>query len=513
MGRLTRLLSGESMLAADMSAGVADPWDDVWYERHGAMSIAGMPVSAEGAMRLSAVWAAVRILTEGIASLPCIVYQRLENDGKKRAPGHPLYELLRWQPNSWQTAMEFWEMMMGHVVLRGNAYAQIIPGKRGAVDQLIPRHPDRIRIETIETPDGPKLRYIWSPPKGQPITLTQDEVFHLRGLTSDGVVGLSVIEHATNSLGLSLAAERYGSKFFSQGATVAAVVEHPKTLTGEAAVKNLKWSIDEQVKNPHGVLVLEQGMTWKQIGMKAEEAQLIATMEFGIEEVARWFNVPLHLLRSNKQAQTYASIEMFDLELVIHTFRPWAVRFEQAIRRDLITGFETYFAEFLMDALMRGDSAARAAYYNSGIMTGWLTRNEARVKENLNPIDGLEEPLVPLNMAVHGQEPPEVVPSRQQNRASALAYSAAERVLRRELGAVQKAVKACAGDGAKYSTWAVTFYQEHAGYVAEAMAISPLVAGQYCASRQPGSYLRTEITDADRDALVAIALQDESRAA
>jgi hypothetical protein len=198
---------------------------------------------------------------------------------------------------------------------------------------------------------------------------------------------------------------------------------------------------------------------------------------------------------------------------VIHTFRPWAVRFEQAIRRDLITGFETYFAEFLMDALMRGDSAARAAYYNSGIMTGWLTRNEARVKENLNPIDGLEEPLVPLNMAVHGQEPPEVVPTRQQNRASALAYSAAERVLRRELGAVQKAVKTCAGDGAKYSTWAVTFYQEHAGVVAEAMAISPLVAGQYCASRQPGSYLRTEITDADRDALVAIALQEESRAA
>jgi HK97 family phage portal protein len=512
MGLLTRVLSGESMHAY-ASGGVPEPFDDVWYERHGAMSIAGIPVSPEGAMRLSAVWAAVRILTEGIASLPCIVYQRLDNDGKKRAPGHPLYELLRWQPNSWQTAMEFWEMMMGHVVLRGNAYAQIVPGKRGSVDQLIPRHPDRIEVQTIQTPNGPKLRYIWTPPQGEKVTLTQDEMFHLRGLSSDGVLGLSVIEHATNSLGLSLAAERYGSKFFSQGATVAAVVEHPKTLTGEAAVKNLKWSIDEQVKNPHGVLVLEQGMTWKQIGMKAEEAQLIATMEFGIEEVARWFNVPLHLLRSNKQAQTYASIEMFDLELVIHTFRPWAVRFEQAIRRDLITGFETYFAEFLMDALMRGDSAARAAYYNSGIMTGWLTPNEARVKENLNPIEGLDETWRPLNMTKASDPDEEVVPVRQQNRASALAYSAAERVLRRELGAVQKAVKTCAGDGAKFSTWAVTFYQEHAGVVAEAMAISPLVAGQYCAGRQPGSYLRTEITDADREALVAIALQEESRAA
>jgi HK97 family phage portal protein len=511
MGRLTQVLSGIS--AESLEQRGKPDYDDAWYGRSGGMSIAGMPVSPEGAMRLSAVWAAVRILTEGIASLPCIVYQRLDNDGKKRAPGHPLYELLRWQPNSWQTAMEFWEMMMGHVVLRGNAYAQIIPGKRGAVDQLIPRHPDRIRIETIDTPNGPRLRYIWTPPKGQPVTLTQDEMFHLRGLSSDGVTGLSVIEHATNSLGLSLAAERYGSKFFSQGATVAAVVQHPKELKGETAVKNLKWSIDEQVKNPHGVMVLEQGMEWKSIGMKAEEAQLVATMEFGIEEVARWFNVPLHLLRSNKQAQTYASIEMFDLELVIHTFRPWAVRFEQAIRRDLITGFETYFAEFLMDALMRGDSAARAAYYNSGIMTGWLTRNEARVKENLNPIDGLEEPLVPLNMAVLGENPPEVPVQRQQNRASALAYSAAERVLRRELGAVQKAVKTCAGDGAKFSTWALTFYQEHAGYVAEAMAISPIVAGQYCASRQPGSYLRTEITDADREALVAIALQEESRAA
>lgn len=512
MGLLTRVLSGLST-SGEMQAGVPDPWDDRWYEPRGVMSIAGVPVSPEGAMRLSAVWAAVRILTEGIASLPCIVYQRLENDGKKRATAHPLYELLRHQPNNWQTAFEFWEMMMGHVVLRGNAYAQIVPGPRGAVDQLIPRHPDRMRVEAIQTTTGTRLRYIWTPPKGEPVTLTQDEVFHLRGLSSDGITGLSVIEAARDSLGLAMAAGAYGSTFFSKGATVAAVVQHPASLKGESAVKNLKWSIDEQVKNPHGVMVLEEGMQWKDIGMKAEDAQMIATMEFGIEEVARWFNVPLHLLRSNKQANTYASIEMFDLELVVHTFRPWAVRFEQAIRRDLITAFETYFVEFLMDALMRGDSAARASYYNSGIMTGWLTPNEARVKENMNPIEGADDLWRPLNMAKASDPPDTVTPTRQQNRASALAFSAAERLLRRELGAVQKALKSCAGDQAKFTTWALTFYgQDHPTALSEALALSPIVAGQYCATRQAGAYLRTEITDADRDALVALALQEERAA-
>jgi HK97 family phage portal protein len=513
MGRLTQVLSGIS--AESLHQRGKPDYDDAWYENHGAMSIAGVPVSPEGAMRLSAVWAAVRILTEGIASLPCIVYQRLENDGKKRATSHPLYELLRHQPNGWQTAFEFWEMMMGHVVLRGNAYAQIIPGARGAVDQLIPRHPDRMRVESIQTPTGTRLRYIWTPPKGEPVPLTQDEVFHLRGLSSDGITGLSVIEAARDSLGLAMAAERYGSTFFSKGATVAAVVQHPASLKGESAVKNLKWSIDEQIKNPHGVMVLEEGMTWKDIGMKAEDAQMIATMEFGIEEVARWFNVPLHLLRSNKQANTYASIEMFDLELVVHTFRPWAVRFEQAIRRDLITAFDTYFVEFLMDALMRGDSAARASYYNSGIMTGWLTRNEARVKENMNPIEGLDEPLTPLNMTTGNPEPAGAPPpdGRVPVRASALAYAASERLLRRELGAVQKAVKSCAGDQAKFTAWATNFYgQDHPTALSEALALSPIVAAQYCATRKPGAYLRTEITDADRDALVALALQEERAA-
>jgi HK97 family phage portal protein len=505
MGFLTRVLTGESIQASGQS--LPDPWDDVWYEQGGYRSVAGVTVSPEVAMRLSAVWAAVRILTEGIASLPCIIYRRLDNGGKERSPGHPLYELLRWQPNTWQTAFEFWEMMMGHLVLRGNAYAQIIPGPRGAVDQLIPRHPDRMKVEVIQTPRGMRLRYIWTPATGQPVTLTQDEVLHLRGLSSDGITGLSIIEHARDSLGLSLATEKYGATFFSKGATVAAVVEHPAHIKGEAQT-NLKKSIEAQMANPHGVMVLEEGMKWREIGMKAEDAQMIETMNFGVHEVARWFNVPLHLLRA-LVTPTYASIEAFDLELVIHTFRPWAVRIEQAIRRDLITGFETYFAEFLMDALMRGDSAARSAFYNSGITNGWMTRNEVRIKENLNPLEGLDEPLSQRNMAV-GNPPPAAAPIPK--RAEALAAASVDRILRREYGAVQKALKQHAGNPDGYRQWAETFYADHATFVAEALVVPEAAAVAYCTARQASSYLHAEITQADRETLIAVALAEERAA-
>lgn len=513
MGLFTRIRT-----MADSSGSEGPPWSDEWYDgTHdprfgGHLTSSGVRMGPDAALRLSAVWAAVRILVEGIGALPCIVYKQLDNGGKDRAKTHPLYTVLKRYPNSWQTAIEFWEMMMGHVVLRGNAYAQIVPGPRGAVDQLIPRHPDRIEIQTIQTPTGIKLRYKWSPPQGQPIILTQDEMFHIRGLSSDGISGLILADHASDSFGLSKAAQNYGATFFRKGATVAGLVEHPKNITGTAQT-NLKNSIEAQMRNPHGIMVLEEGMTWKQLGFKAEDAQLIETMEFGIEEVARWFNVPLHLLRSNKQAQTYASVEMFDLELIIHTLRPWAVRIEQAISRDLITADDIYFAEFLMDALMRGDSTARKDFYASAITNGWMTRNEARIKENLNPIEGLDEPLVPLNMGTGnpppaGQGQPGGQPPSKQQRGASLAKAAVERVLRREAGAVSKAQQKYVKEPKAYQAWAQAFYAEHATFVAEALAIPHLIAAAYCAERLAKSYPWTEHTQAHRDALVTLALQE-----
>jgi HK97 family phage portal protein len=515
MGLLTRVLSGASIDASGQPR--PDDWDDRWYDGsldgRWAVSSSGVPMSPEMALRLSAVWAAVRILVEGIAALPCIVYQSLgDNGGKKRARGHPLYELLRWQPNTWQTAIEFWEMMMGHVVLRGNAYAQIVPGARGAVDQLIPRHPDRMKVESIQTPRGMRLRYTWTPPQGPPVPLTQDEVFHIRGLSSDGITGLVLADHARDSFGLSKAAGDYGAAFFRRGATVQGILEHPKAIVGPAQ-ENIKRSVESQMRNPHGIMVLEEGMTWKNIGFNAKDTQLIESLNFGVHEVARWFNVPLHLLREALQP-TYASIEMFDLELVIHTLRPWAVRIEQAIRRDLITGFDTYFAEFLMDALMRGDSQARATYYASGITNGWLTRNEARQKENMNELDGLSVPLVPMNMG-DGTKPPvaqdtagQAPPTTSTGRAERLAAASVDRILRRELAAVTKAVQKHAGDAKAYQGWAETFYAEHATFVADALAIPLVEAAAYCTARRESGYLRTEITQADRDTLVALALQE-----
>lgn len=382
MGFLSRRLSA----AADKRSGRPGPLEPFWYGEPGARSGAGAIVTPDSAMRIIGVYACVRVLAEGVAQLPLHLYRRLEKGGKERAVDRPLYNVLRKQPNKWQTAFEWIEMMQGHVALRGNAYSEIVPGPGGFADQLVPLNPARMKVEQLTSGE---LRYVYSKPNGDKETYAQHEIFHLRGLSSDGLVGLSPITMAREGLGLALAAEAFGARFFKNDVTPGGVLEHPKEQS-DRAYAHLRRSIRDQVMNVDGTgnfLILEEGMTWKQVGLSNEDAQFIEARKFQLSEIARLFRVPPHMIGDLEKA-TFSNIEHQSIDFVVHTLGPWLERWQQALARDVISDPDEYFAEFLVDALLKGDTKSRYEAYGSARTNRWMSVNEIRVRENMNPIEG-----------------------------------------------------------------------------------------------------------------------------
>ncbi len=368
----------------------------------GRMSKSGVNVSPETAMTVSAVYACVLIIAQNVAQLPLIIYERGSDDkGKNRLPDHPLAKLLK-RPNFWQTPYEFWSMMVGHVVLRGNAYAlkNIV---RGQTKELIPIHPNR--VEVVQGPEL-KLIYKFTDKNGTLHELPMERIFHLRGLSWNGFTGVSPIALARESIGLALATEQHGAALFKNGAQPGAILRHPGTLD-DAARTNLKKSWTERFtgENAFGLAVIEEGMEWESVGMTSEDAQFIETRKFQAVDIARWFNVPPHKIAILDRA-TFSNIESQNIDFAVDTLMPWTVNIQQRIMMDLLLPSERgkIFAEFLLDGLLRGDSKARGEFYKKAIVNGWMTRNEVRAAENLNPIDGLDEILVPLNMVSNDEE-------------------------------------------------------------------------------------------------------------
>src|SRR3990167_9359990 len=373
------------------------PGDDFWYTNFSRASFGGMNITPETAMACSAVFASVRAISEDVASLPLFMHQRRADGGKTRAPFHPLYDLLHDQPNRWQTAFEFREMMQGHVLLRGNAYAQIVSGPRGPVDQLVPLHPDRVKPEVGE--DG-NIRYRVRRKNGTEYILLDDEMFHLRGLSSDGLTGLSVIALARESVGLALSAEAYGGRFFNASASPSGTLTTDQKLSPEAAER---MAADWQKKhagidNAHKVVVLEEGLKWQQIGMTSEDAQFLETRIHQVQDIARWFRMPPHKIGELSRA-TFTNIEHQAIEYVVDTVRPWCVRWEQRIDADLIMNRAVFFAQHNVDALLRGDTQSRYNAHGMSIRDGWQNRNEVRERENMNREEGLDEFLQPVFLA------------------------------------------------------------------------------------------------------------------
>jgi HK97 family phage portal protein len=288
-------------------------------------------------------------------------------------------------------------MLQGHLALRGNAYNQIITNPRGEIIELVPIHPDRVRVELLRSG---QFRYRVTDRFGDETILPRGDVWHLRGLSSDGLLGMSPIELARESLGMALAAQEYGARFFANDAKpTGGWIEFPGSFKDAEAKKIFRESYQQAQSgsNRGKVLVLENGMKFHEVGVTNKDAQFLELRKFQITDIARLFRVPPHMIADLDRA-TFSNIEQQSLEFVMHTMTPWAERWEAAIERDLIFENEDLEVEFDFANLMRGDAASRSAYYQSGIQNGWLTRNEARAAENLNPIVGLEQPLRPLNM-------------------------------------------------------------------------------------------------------------------
>ncbi len=343
----------------------------------------GKTVNERTAMQTTVVYACVRILAETIASLPLNVY-RYTDKGKEKALDHQLYNLLHDEPNPEMTSFVFRETLMSHLLLWGNAYAQIIRDGRGNVLALYPLLPDRI---TLDRSLNGELFYEYRQDTGYAI-LRPEDVLHIPGLGFDGLVGYSPIAMAKNAIGMAIATEEYGAKFFANGANPGGVLEHPGVVKDPARIRESWNAVYQGSGNAHRIAVLEEGMKFQSIGIPPEQAQFLETRKFQTEEICRIFRVPPHLV-ANLDKATFSNIENQSISFVVHTIRPWLVRLEQGMNRALLKSSEKgqYFVGFVVDGLLRGDYASRMQGYAVGIQNGFFSPNDVRAFENMNAIE------------------------------------------------------------------------------------------------------------------------------
>ena len=353
----------------------------------------GERVDEKSAMQIATVYACVRLLAETVAGLPLHLY-RYSGSGKNAkelATDHPLYKLLYRQPNPEMTSFSFRETMLTHLLLYGNAYAQIIRDGKNSVLALYPLLPENVEIDRDE--QG-RIYYIYHAytdevpgANNKDILFRRDEIFHIPGLGFNGLVGFSPIAMMKNALGTTLAVEKYGSAFFKNGAQPSGVLEHPGVLKNPERIRENWSNVYGGPNNAHKVAVLEEGMSYKPISLPPEDSQFLSTRQFGVNEICRIFRVPPHMVQDLEHA-TYSNIEHQSIDFVVHTLTPWLVRFEQAIVKDLLLESEQdeYFPRFNVDGLLRGDYASRMRGYSTAISNGIMSPNDCRALENMDPI-------------------------------------------------------------------------------------------------------------------------------
>ena len=384
------------MFLLDKKSMDRSPYGRFWFEPVSMFSSAGVRVNPDTAMRLTAVYGCVRALAESFAILPPILYQK---DGRNKEPltNHWLYKLLAKKPNRYQNGFEWRMMLMGHLALRGNAFCHITANSRGEVVELMPLHPDRVRIEI--QPDG-NYRYLFTDRNGELFIYLREDVFHLKGLSPDIYLGYNPIELARDAVGIGLSSQAYGARFFENDAKPAGGwIEHPGSFKDKEAklIFRESWQEMQAGGNRGKTAVLENGMKFHEIGINNADAQFLETRRFTVEDVARIFGVPPHRIGHLEQS-TNNNIEHQGLEFVTYTMTPWVTAWEAKVAELLINDDEDLELKFNFAQLLRGDSKARSLFYHNGILDGWMTRNEPRVWEDLEPLPGLDEPLRPLNM-------------------------------------------------------------------------------------------------------------------
>ena len=463
MGYVSRLLEWRAHPSSNNTE-----WGQIFDA--GMQTSSGVNLSVEGALTLPAVFACVRVISETVASLPLLVYRR-QGRGKSRAGDHILYGLLKEQPNPEQTSFEWREMMIAHATTWGNGYSEIVWNRRGQPVALWPLRPDRM---TVERKNG-ELLYHYRRNNGPMETLPAYRVHHIRGLSGDGLTGYSPVRLAMQAIGLGLATEEFGARFFSNGARPGIVIKHPGVLKPEAHARlKASWNSDHQgVSNAHKVKVLEEGASIEKIGVPPEEAQFLETRRFQALDIARMYRVPPHKIGLLENA-TFSNIEHQAIEFVVDTIRPWLVRHEQAMRRDLLVGQEehdTLLIEYLVDGLLRGDTLSRYQAYAISRQWGWQSANDIRQMENMDPIQGGDNYLTPLNM-VSASEPAKGKRWSEMLGLRQVYEDATRRLVRREAADLRRGVdkylrKQSLED---FEGWADEFYRSLTPVVREIFA-------------------------------------------
>lgn len=371
----------------------------------------GRAVNERTAMQMTAVYSCVRILAEAIAGLPLHLYRTGKDGGKEKAIDHPLYRLLHDEPNPEMTSFVFRETLMTHLLLWGNAYAQIIRNGKGEILALYPLMPNRIQVGRDKTGT---LYYNYQTSTTDPtnptglVTLSATDVLHIPGLGFDGLVGYSPIAMAKNAIGMAMATEDYGASFFANGAAPGGVLEHPGTIKDPSRVRESWQKTFGGARNGNKVAVLEEGMKYTPIAVAPEQAQFLETRKFQLNEIARIFRIPPHMI-GDLEKSSFSNIEQQSLEFVKYTLDPWVIRWEQAITKTLLAPKEKpgIFVKFNLEGLLRGDYVSRMNGYAVARQNGWMSANDIRALENLDRIPteaGGDEYLIngnmlPLNLA------------------------------------------------------------------------------------------------------------------
>lgn len=429
----------------------------------GRPSMAGISVSETTALNSTAVYACISLISDTVAQLPLIVYRRLMPRGKVRAYEHDLYSLLHDAPNREMSSFQFRQTLQAHLLLRGNAYSEIEwDMNSGTIRALWPLRPDKMTV----TRQDNKLIYTYRLPNGTEVTLPAFRVWHIPGLGYDGLIGYSPIHMAREAIGLSLATEEFGSRFFGQGTHMGMVAKHPKTLNLEGH-KKLESSLNEQyagLGKSHRMMVLEEGMDVVKIGINPEEAQFLETRKFQLNEICRFFRVPPHLVSDTAPSTSWGTgIEQQNIGYLTFTIQPWLTRWEQTGHMKLMTEEDrkTYFIEHLVVGLLRADSAARATYFKERFYLGSLSPNDIREKENENPSDEpnadklfVQANMVPIDMA--GKVQTGLKPADTQNTRSAL-FDAVKRIAEREKRNILRQQKK---NPEGFGVWLEDFYRD-----------------------------------------------------
>jgi HK97 family phage portal protein len=365
------------------------------------VSATGVNVSTRSASGLSATWACVNLIAATIAGLPFLLYRRQPDGTRERYTKHPTYAVLHSRPNPEQDAFGFWELMTTAILLRGNGYAEIVRDQVGRVSELWYIHPDRVRVERARDGAGGLIYPVANGTRPE-VVLTDRQMLHVCGpMSEDGITGQSPIAVAREVFGSALALERFGAEFYAHGAAAGGVLSHPGTMSPEAR-ERFKAELEKKysgVERAHRMLVLEQGMKFEKVTVSPEDAQFIEGRRFSVEEEARIWGVPVHMIGGSRTGMTYSNSETEALSFLKFTLGPWLSRIAAAVNRACITPAEreTVYAEHLPDALLQTDTAGRFAAYQVGLDAGFLTIDEVRRKENLPPLPAAAAPAEPVN--------------------------------------------------------------------------------------------------------------------